>query len=284
MRIDKIYTVTGATGYIGGELVKYLLSKEETLKIYAIVREESKIKDYLINEKVVIVKYKKEEDLIEAIKDSDYCIHLAALYTKNNTEEDINNLIDSNIKLSSHIFNMANNYNKNISIVSASTFSSLNEESEISPHTFYAATKTCVEIIAKFYKDLSIKFLTFPDTYGPNDDRPKIHNILNKNKEWPFTFNSNENQKMYIMCIYDLINCILLALEDKDKGVSIYDVFLNADLITLKELTKLLNIEEKCRFNNEAKTTLLPNKNRGKSINYRNGYNISEIKKILEGR
>lgn len=282
---NNVYTITGATGYIGQMFLKLILETEPDAKVYVIVRESSKLIPLFNNDRVNVIIYSNEDDLIEPIKESNYLVHLAALYTKKDDSNSIDELISSNINLSSHIFNVANKYNKDISIVSASTFSSLNLFSELAPQTFYAATKSCVEVIAKYYKDLSIKFLTFPDTYGPYDNRPKIHNILMNNTEWPFTFNSNRNQEMYMMCVFDIIGNIISALKVDEKGVSIYDIFLQANLITLEQLTEFLGVKDKCIFNDKAKVVRVPKIDRGNSkVLYENRYNICNIKSILERR
>lgn len=274
---SKTFLITGGTGYIGGYLTKYLLRKYDNCKIYLLVRSSSNIPKEFYNDKIHIVEYNGESSLIEPIKNSNYCIHLAALYTKGVNEEEIDQLIDSNIKLSSHIFNVADKYNNNISIVTASTFSSLDENAELMPQTFYAATKSSVEIIAKYYKGLSIKFLTFPDTYGPNDSRPKIHNILNKNQNWPFTFNSSSKQEMYMMNVEDLVNHIMIALDNNDKGVTIYDTFLSGDLITLGELAEYLGVKDKCIFNESNPVVKLPKISKNKTIKYTNKHNVKNV-------
>lgn len=282
---NNVYTITGATGYIGQMFLKLILETEPDAKVYVIVRESSKLIPLFNNDRVNVIIYSNENDLIEPIKESNYLVHLAALYTKKDDSNSIDELISSNINLSSHIFNVANKYNKDISIVSASTFSSLNLFSELAPQTFYAATKSCVEVIAKYYKDLSIKFLTFPDTYGPYDHRPKIHNILMNNTKWPFTFNSNRNQEMYMMCVFDIIGNIISALEVDKKGINIYDIFMQADLITLEQLTEFLGVKDKCIFNDKAEVIRVPKIDRGNSkILYKSRYNICKIKSILERR
>lgn len=272
--MTKTYTITGGTGYIGSQALK-LLSLDKNNKIYAIVRSNSNRK--IENENIEYVTYDGTEASIEeAIKNSDYLIHLAALYSTKTDEETTLDLIQSNIGFSTMLFNLANKVNKNIVISSASTFSSLTKEGAYAPSSLYAATKSAVETIAKYYSDLSVHFLTLPDTYGENDWRPKIHNILLKNKNWPFEFRSPSTQEMRIMHVEDVIGHFLKSLENGEKGVHFHDIYAEAELLTLKELSERITNKE-CKFNESAEKVSIPEKAR--SFSTKTGYG-NKIKKF----
>ncbi len=253
--MKNVYTITGATGYIGNQLLKHLAMSDDNY-IYAIIRKGSKIR--FASDNVEYVIFDGTEKSIEyEIENSDYLIHLAALYDTRNDEETTKNLIDSNILFSTTLFNVANRVNKDIVIASASTFSSLDGEGAYAPATLYAATKSAVEIIAKYYSDLSVHFLTFPDTYGPKDWRNKIHNILVKNEKWPFEFRSSSKQQIMLLHVEDVIGHILASLEIKDKGVHIHDIYSSGTLLTLKELSEEITDKE-CLFNETADLIEIP--------------------------
>lgn len=256
------YALTGSTGYIGSNLLDKL-SKDENNFIYAIVRKGSVAK--VIKPNIEYVVYDgTEQSLEKPLCESDYLIHLGALYTASNSENDAVNLINSNILFSTQLFNVAGNLNPEIVIASASTFSSLDESGKYAPATLYAATKRAVEDIAYFYEDLSIHFLTLPDTYGKNDWRPKIHNIVVKNKNWPFTFRSPEEQEMRLMHVSDVIGHLLSSLENTEKGVHIHDIFAEAPLLTLGELSKLIT-DNICLFSENSEPTKIPERARANS-------------------
>lgn len=277
-----IYTVTGGTGYIGSKLLEHL-SQNEDNHIYAIVRLTSKVKVKADNIEYVIYD-ETEKSLENPIKNSDYIIHLGALYTTANDEDSLKDLINSNILFSTLIFNVANRVNKNVVIAAASTFSSLNGLGELNPATLYAATKSSVETIAHFYKDLSIHFLTFPDTYGPGDWRAKVHNLVIKNEKWPFEFRGNSEQQIMLLHVDDVIGHLLASLENKDKGVHIHDIYSRGSLLTLKELSEQLTDNE-CVFNDDADIVdipLLPRKE-SKLTGYVERYSRNCIGKVLKG-
>lgn len=259
--MKKVYTVTGVTGYIGSKLVEHLA--EEGHVVYAIVRESSKLNPLLTeNENVNLVIYNGDEGSLEsAIAESDYVIHLGALYTTAQDETSTKNLVASNILFSTQLFNAANNVNKDVVIATASTFSSLDGQGEYSPASLYAATKTSVEIIAKYYKDLSIHFLSFPDTYGPGDWRTKVHNLVLKNEKWPFEFRSSSKQKMRMLHVEDVIGHLLASLEQDEKGVHFHDIYETGTILTLKELSEVLTDKE-CLFNESAEIVQIPMKAR----------------------
>lgn len=258
--MQKVFTVTGATGYIGSKLVEKLL--DDGHFVYAICREDSYIfplmKHENAEENLSTLIYDEDEESLEyAIADSDYVIHLGALYTTANDESSTINLIKSNILFSTQLFNAVNNVNPNAVIASASTFSSLNGEGAYAPSTLYAATKAAVETIAEYYSDLSIHFLTLPDTYGPDDRRPKIHNLVLKNEKWPFEFRSHPEQQMRLLHVDDVIEHILASLYNHEKGVHIHDIYETGTLVTLKELSEILTDKE-CSFNESAELIKIP--------------------------
>ncbi|HHT97935.1 MAG TPA: NAD(P)-dependent oxidoreductase [Clostridiales bacterium] len=267
-----VYAVTGGTGYIGSQLVKHL-SKSYDNYIYVIARRCSEVR--VIKDNIKYVIYDGTEKSLESVlKKSDYLIHLGALYTTNTDENSVNDLIASNITFSTLLFNVANRVNQNLIISSASTFSAINENGVYAPSSLYAATKKAVEDIAHYYSNLSIHFLTFPDTYGPGDWRPKIHNMLINNKSWPFIFRNRENQEIRLLHVEDVIGHLLKSLEQTDKGVHIHDIYSEGVLLTLKELSELIT-DKKCLFNKNAELTNIPKMARkiSKSTGHNNIHN-----------
>lgn len=249
------YTITGGTGYIGSKLLEQL-SQDENNFIYAVVRLGSQLKIQRENIKYILYN-ETEESLEEAVKNSDYIIHLGALYITGDDELSTKRLISSNILFSTLLFNVANRVNKDAVIATASTFSSLDGNGAYAPATLYAATKASVETIAHYYKDLSIHFLTFPDTYGPGDWRNKVHNLVIRNEKWPFEFRSSSKQQIMLLHVEDVIGHLLASLENKGKGIHIHDIYSRGVLLTLKELSEQLTDKE-CLFNEDADVVEIP--------------------------
>lgn len=253
--MKKTYTITGGTGYIGSKLIEYLADDSNNI-IFVIMRKTSLPK--VLSTNVNYVVYDGSEQSLEIpLSRSDYLVHLGALYTTQNDEESTIDLINSNIIFSTQLFNVAQRCNPDLVIASASTFSALDEHGNYAPKTLYAATKRAVEDIAHYYKNLSIHFLTFPDTFGPDDWRNKVHNLLARNKDWPFAFRSPSSQEISLMHIEDVIGNILSVLMYEDKGVHIYDIYADGIILTLKELSEIIT-NKPCTFDETAEKVNIP--------------------------
>lgn len=247
------FLVTGANGYIGSNLTRKLLLEGHSVNV--LLRPGSKPnniygnedKDNKLFEKLSIDYYYSNDysSLEHPVKNADAIIHLAALYTLKNDFKSVTDLIESNILYSTQLFQNAKKFNPNIGIVSTSTFSSLNEKHNYDPTSLYAATKTSVEKIAKAF-DLKIIFLRLGDTYGPNDWRPKVHNLLKNTleKDENFIIRTNGKQKINLTHVDDVLNGLIeasLQLKNKDTSFyEIYDFFYPKNQISLKKISKQL--------------------------------------------
>lgn len=251
----KTYMITGVTGYIGHTLLDKL-SKQDDTKVYAVVRPSST--PTIIRDNIDYITYDGTQASLEtAVKNSEALIHLGALYTTGTDEASVNNLIASNITFSTLLFNVASEVNPDITIASASTFSALDENGNYKPTSLYAATKKAVEDIAQYYSNLSIHFLTLPDTYGPDDWRPKIHNILARNKNWPFEFRSQAQQIIRMLHVEDVIGHFLSSLDNNEKGVHIHDIYSTGTFLSLLDLSKAVT-DGKCTFPEDANLIKIP--------------------------
>ena len=261
--MKRTYTVTGGTGYIGSKLLEHL-SKDKNNYIYALIREGSNPK--ILADNIEYFTHDGTEKSLEGpLVNSDYLIHLGALYSVRRDEETVRDLILSNVLLSTQLFNAANSVNQDIVITTTSTFSALDNKGNYKPASLYAATKKAVEDIAYSFTELSIHFLTLPDTYGPSDWRPKIHNILGRNEKWPFQFRSRAEQEIRMLHVEDVIGHLLSSLEQTEKGVHIHDVYMEGTLITLEDLSKKVT-DKKCLFNDNAEMIALPKSVRRESV------------------
>lgn len=257
--MNNVYAITGGTGYIGSKLIEHLSNYKDNI-IYAIIRKSSSPK--VLKDNVHYVVYDgTEKSLEQVLSVSNYLIHLGALYTTNHNEISTISLINSNIVFSTQLFNVATRVNPDLTIATASTFSFLDGDGNYNPATLYAATKKAVEDIAHYYTNLSIHFLTFPDTFGPGDWRPKIHNILSKNTKWPFEFRSPGEQEMRLMHVEDIIGHLLSSLNNGEKGVHVHDIYAEGILVNLRELSKLITDKE-CLFNDKGVIVEIPKKAR----------------------
>lgn len=241
------YSVTGGTGFLGEHLIKRLLS--EGHEVNSIVRSgNSSAHENLENkESLNIFEYDGTRDsLIAAVEDTDYIIHLAALFTTRKDENSVKNLMKSNIDYSVNLLSAIDEFNPDAGFVSASTFSAFDNEGDYNPQSFYAATKHAVEVLAAGF-DVKAIFLRFSDTYGTNDPRTKIMNLVRdavkNNKE--FSFQSPADQKINLTHYDDVVDALIEAAkqarEDAKPTVKSYDLFYPENEITLGEMADILN-------------------------------------------
>lgn len=106
---------------------------------------------------------------------ADTIFHLATLFMADHKLEDIKPLIDSNITFGAQVLEMA---------AAGWCRRFINVETvwqHPRPRCLYAATKAAFHDVLEYYgayKGINFSVVTLGDTYGPNDNRPKLVNAL----------------------------------------------------------------------------------------------------------
>lgn len=175
--------ITGITGYIGSNLARRLLPECE---IYGLVREPLSL-TYLsdIQSQIHFVNFDGTCESISkalSISQPDYVYHLATYYTGAHGMEQTPKLIDSNITLGAYLLEAMANCSCS-ALIYASTVMSHYQGEEYCPLNLYAATKRAFSDLLTYYTDTGLiraVTLVLSDTYGPNDHRPKILNLIKK--------------------------------------------------------------------------------------------------------
>jgi nucleoside-diphosphate-sugar epimerase len=206
--------ITGATGYIGTKLTKRL--RTEGHKLYAVVREESNtgaIADCV--EKIITSKpYESLADILKTIKPEVY-INLAGYYCGTHTYDKIAPLFDANVILPTYVMDAAVSSGCRYIIHTASVQQCYNGE-EYNPINLYAATKQAFEDIIYYYtaagRTSAITLQLF-DTYGADDIRRKVFNLVRMVKDGESIEMSPGMQKLYFCYIDDVIDAYVRALE-----------------------------------------------------------------------
>jgi len=248
--------VTGATGFIGQNLVKFLIDKN--YEVHCIVRSKSNISK--INNKVKIFKYDENIDsLIIYLKEEKFngVIHLASLFLTTHKGNDISNLISSNIKFGTELLEACINSNVQW-FINTGTFWQNYKNEKYNPINLYAATKEAFQDIAKYYTETSnLTFTTIKlnDTFGPNDTRNKIFNLwLNALKTKEEIAMSKGEQIIDISFIDDIVEAYYvlinhLSSENKDKFRNKTFAIKSDTRVTLKELSKIFEKVVNCKLN-----------------------------------
>lgn len=174
--------VSGATGYIGGNLVKWLIRNKHEVSI--LVRPNSIIPKAEFPEKKVktYVYDGSFKSIVDAIEDANPFIvcHLASLFLSQHQPEDVSRLIESNLNFPTQILEAMNLMGVSNFINTGTSWQHYQNE-EYNPVNLYAATKQSFENLAHYYanaKALNIITLSLFDTYGPGDRREKLFTLL----------------------------------------------------------------------------------------------------------
>lgn len=176
--------VTGATGFVGSNLCRKLL--EKNFEVFILVRKSSKF-DYLedIKNKLNIFIWDENiDELIEKLKKIEIkaVFHLASFIKTEHKKEEVEGLINSNILYGTKLLEAMKYIGIKIFINTGTYWQHYNSD-EYNPVDLYAATKEAFEKIIKYYVEAEgIRCITLKlfDTYGENDKRPKLINLLNK--------------------------------------------------------------------------------------------------------
>ena len=242
--------ITGATGFIGSNLVRFLVNKGFDIGI--IIRSTSEM-DILsdVKKNLKILYYDGNiEQIIQffEIEKPSIVIHTASNFLSQHNPSDINSLIDSNIKFGTHILE-AMRVSGVENLINTGTSWQHYDNEEYNPVCLYAATKEAYQKLIDYYTSAeNFKAITLKlfDTYGETDRRLKIINLLDK-----FSRNGGELEMSYgeqllnlthVNNILDAFNIAIQLIHSKeDKGHQIYSL----SSATNHSLKKVVEIFEK---------------------------------------
>jgi nucleoside-diphosphate-sugar epimerase len=174
--------ITGATGYIGSNLTRHLLA--EGWGVDVVVRPSSNCKLLDVVRGSITIHYHDGTSIgmasILCTTKPDVVFHLASLTLVQHTTDDIEGLIKSNLLFSTQLVE-AMSVNGVHNLINTGTIWQHLGGKNYSPVNLYAATKRAFEAILQYYieaRGLRVITLKLSDTYGPEDPRPKLINLL----------------------------------------------------------------------------------------------------------
>lgn len=207
--------VTGATGYVGSKLCARLLA--EGWQVEVITRSAGRPLPEPLAGKVHLHAHDgSTQSLMDAVTTSapDFVFHLASLFIAEHRSEQVTDLINSNVLFGTQLIEACARAGVKRFINTGTSWQHYRSDA-YDPVCLYAATKQAFEDILDFYVDafgISAITLKLFDTYGPDDPRPKLVNLLRRHaaSQEPLLMSPGE-QKIDLVHIDDVCNAFLQA-------------------------------------------------------------------------
>ena len=231
--------LTGSTGFIGSALVKNL---SQNNKIYVILRTKKKIKISNNINKIFFTNYSELDKKIKKIK-VDIIIHCATHYVKRHKTDDLEKLSNSNILLGNILLDNL----ITMKVKKFINFTTVWENYDGKKNNFfnlYSAYKKAFSHLINYYDGIlkNVKFynLTISDTFGEQDKRKKIINILKINyKKNLITKIVSKNLFLNLLNVEDIINAVKIILNNKSKPGSY--LLKNSKNYSISEIVNKIN-------------------------------------------
>jgi nucleoside-diphosphate-sugar epimerase len=246
--MKKKYLISGGSGFIGSNLAKKIVDLGNEVHIIIIPScNIDLLKGY--EENIIFHEYDGTyHSLDNAIKNSkpDVVFHLASVFISQHKPNDVENLISSNILFGTQLVE-AMVQNEVYRLINTGTSWQHYHDAAYSPVNLYAATKQSMEDIIKYYYEadkLSALHLKLFDTYGPNDPRPKLMNLLKKAIiSGEVLEMSGGDQLIDLVYIDDVVDAFYIASESifnaKNTNLS-YGISSNSP-IKLKKIIEIIS-------------------------------------------
>ncbi len=208
--------LTGSTGFIGSQLLDEL---SKNYKIYVTLRIKTKKK--LENKNIVRIFFNNYKDLNKKLNKLrvNTVIHCATHYVKYHQFDDLNKLSDSNILFGNLILDNLEIMGVKKFINFSTVWENYNGKKDNYFNLYSAYKASFVNIINFYQKKLNkINFLNLviSDTFGNNDKRKKIINLLRNNyKKNLQTRIISRNLYINLLNVIDLKNAVKLILKYK---------------------------------------------------------------------
>ena len=216
--------ITGATGFIGKNLLDYFLKKKYFISV--VLRKSKKnikfSKEYKLNKNFKSIIFSDINDLEKKLLNCkiDYVIHAATYYVKKHKSSDIKKLIESNILLPTIISDLFCNKKIKKFINFGTVWQHYNNKKHLA-YNLYASSKQDFNNIFNYYKNhfLKTKFynLLISDTFGKNDKRIKLIPSIIKNYKKKNIVSIPKNLSINLINVTNIIKIVEIIINKNIK-------------------------------------------------------------------
>lgn len=176
--------ITGANGFLGKNLTNFLCSKLN-YDIYGLIRKKNSNEGFSIKENLKIIDFDdKFSNLFSIVEDinPDIIIHTATYFHAEHTPQDILPMINGTYSFGNYLLeSLTKKGSKFFFINTGTSWQHFNNSESYRATCLHSAHKEAFEKLLEYYSDVygfGYTTLKLFDTYGPNDKRKKIVNIL----------------------------------------------------------------------------------------------------------
>ena len=239
--------ITGATGFVGSNLTKYLFKKNK--EVYLIARPKSDI-TFLekYNENLHVFRYDNDVNkLISFFNEvQPECVfHLASNFIAEHNSSQIDSLIKSNITFGLHLLEAMKEAGVKKLVNTGTSWQHYNNE-DYNPVCLYAATKQAFESLIEYYmqaENFKVITLKLFDTYGETDTRPKLINLLNKFADEQIELNMSQGEQIlnlvHVNDVCRAFNSAYELLTKEDKACHLKFAVANEKSYSLREVINI---------------------------------------------
>ena len=181
--------------------------------------------------------------------------HLASKFIAEHKTEEVDTLINSNILFSTQLLEAMKEANVKNLINTGTSWQYYNND-DYNPVCLYAATKQAFEAIIEYYiraEDFKVITLVLFDTYGQNDTRPKLMNLLKKvaTENTALEMSAGE-QQLSLVHIADVCRAFILAfemLETQQINKHKHYAIISDEIYSLKEIVQIFEQQTNKKLN-----------------------------------
>lgn len=216
--------ITGATGFIGSHLARRLAQESQ---VFGLFREPLN-REYVSDIKSQITwlpydgSYKSMESALQ-VSQPDLVYHLATYYTGKHSGQEVEKLLQSNITFGANLLEAMAACRCTRLVYTTSVMEHYGG-APYRPLNLYAATKRAFADLMDYYIDagfLNAVTLVLSDTYGPDDRRPKILNLIRKAAQTGEQMALSDGAQDYdVVYIDDVVQALVLAGQQLAGGAT----------------------------------------------------------------